>query len=32
MQLLGRAKFLTDEENPNGKVKFLKGAEFPKGG
>jgi hypothetical protein len=31
MQLLGRAKFLTEDENPKGKVKFLKGDEFPKG-
>jgi hypothetical protein len=30
MQLLGRAKFLTEEENPKGKVKFLKGGEFPR--
>ena len=32
MQLLGRATFLTNDENPQGKVKFLKGNEFPKGG
>ena len=32
MQLLGRAKFLMEDENPKGKVKFLKGGEFPKGG
>jgi hypothetical protein len=32
MQLLGSAKFLTEDENPKGKVKFLKVGEFPKGG
>jgi hypothetical protein len=32
VQLLGRAKFLTEDENPKEKVKFLKGGEFPKGG
>jgi hypothetical protein len=32
MQLLGRANFLMEGENPKGKVKFLKGGEFPKGG
>jgi hypothetical protein len=32
MQLSGRAKFLTEEENPKGKVKFLKGDDFLKGG
>ncbi len=32
MQLLGRAKFLTEDENPKGKMKLLKGGEFPKGG
>jgi hypothetical protein len=32
MQLLGRAKFWTEDENPNEKAKFLKGGEFPKGG
>jgi hypothetical protein len=32
MQLLGRGEFLTEDENPKGKVKFLKGGEFPKGG
>jgi hypothetical protein len=32
MQLLGRAKFWTEDENPKEKVKFLKGGEFPKGG
>jgi hypothetical protein len=32
MQLLGRAKFLTEDENHKGKVKFLKGGEFPKVG
>jgi hypothetical protein len=31
MQLLGRAKFLTEEKNPKGKVNFLKGANFLKG-
>jgi hypothetical protein len=30
MQLLGRVKFLTEDENPKGKVKFLKGGEFPR--
>ena len=30
MQLLGREKFLMDDENPKGKVKFLKGGEFPR--
>jgi hypothetical protein len=30
MRLLVRAKFLTKEENPKGKVKFLKGGEFPR--
>ena len=28
MQLLGRAKFLMEDENPKGKVKFLKGVNF----
>ena len=32
MQLLGSAKFLTDDENPKEKVKFLKAGEFPEGG
>jgi uncharacterized membrane protein YgcG len=32
MQLLGRAKFWTEDENPKEKVKFLKGGESPKGG
>ena len=34
MQLLGRAKFLTENENPKGKMKFLKGggANFLNGG
>jgi hypothetical protein len=32
MQLLGSAKFLTDDENPEEKVKFLKAGEFPEGG
>jgi hypothetical protein len=32
MQLLGRAKLLSEEENPKGKVKFLRGANFLKGG
>ena len=30
MQLLGREKFLEEGENPKGKVKFLKGGEFPR--
>jgi hypothetical protein len=30
MKLLGRAKFSTKDENPKGKVKFLKGGEFPR--
>jgi hypothetical protein len=32
MQLLGRAKFWTEDENPKENVKFLKGANFLKGG
>jgi hypothetical protein len=28
----GRETFLMEDENPKGKVKFLKGVEFPKGG
>jgi hypothetical protein len=32
MQLFGRGKLLTEDENPKGKVKFLKEGEFPKGG
>ncbi len=35
MQLLGKAKFLTEDENTKGKIRFLKGGgggEFPKGG
>ena len=32
MQLLGSAKFLTDDENPKEKVKFLKVGELPEGG
>jgi hypothetical protein len=31
MQLLGRVKFLMEDDNPKGKVKFLKGANFLKG-
>ena len=30
MQLLGRAKFLMEDENPKGKVMFLKRGEFPR--
>ena len=32
MQLLGKAKFLTEDENPKGKMRFPKGSEFPKRG
>ncbi len=32
MQLLGKAKFLTEDENPKGKMRFPKGGEFPKRG
>jgi hypothetical protein len=32
MQLLGRAKFWTEDETPKEKVNFPKGGEFPKGG